>query len=343
MINSELRPLFPFAALIGQERLQQTLLLSAIDPGIGGVLIQGPRGGGKSTSARALAELLPEGCLITLPLGASEEQLIGSLDLERVLQDGRVRFRPGLLAKAHKGVLYVDEVNLLPDHLIDQMLDVAASGMNIVERDGVSHQHPTRFALIGTMNPDEGELRPQLLDRFGLALPLENCFEPAIRQQIVKSRLAFDADPLGFRQGFETEQQRLIQGIAAARSRLDALVFSDAVHERVSACCIAARVDGLRADLVILRAARALAAWQADPAIEPAHVDAVAELALWHRRHPQSERTETSPPPDAAPENDTADDATAASEEAGDWGELPPQPAPIAAVTTAAAPWKKKR
>lgn len=288
--------LFPFSALIGQPHLQQALLLAAIDPGIGGVLIEGPRGTAKSTSARALAELLPSGRFITLPLGASEEQLIGSLDIEAALQGGTVNFAPGLLAKAHDGVLYVDEVNLLPDALVDQLLDVAASGVNIVERDGISHRHPASFVLIGTMNREEGELRPQLLDRFGLTLTLRNYTDAAQRQAIVKARLAFDSDAATFRLRFEAAQQQLIAQIQQARSALPTLSFSDAVHERVSLLCIEAGVDGMRADLVMLRAARALAALQQDSTISVQHVDAVAELALAHRRNEVSQ---------SAPENNS--------------------------------------
>lgn len=316
--------LFPFSALLGQETLKRALLLAAVDPGIGGVLIEGPRGTAKSTSARAVAELLPGGHWVTLPLGASEEQLIGTLNVEAALQDGAVQFAPGLLARAHGGVLYVDEVNLLPDALVDQLLDVAASGVNRIERDAISHSHPARFTLIGTMNREEGELRPQLLDRFGLALALENCTDQALRRDIVKARLAFDADPEAFRRRYDAQQRQLAQRIVAARAALAQLSFSDAVHERVSALCIAAGVDGLRADLVMLRAARALAALSDDSEIGPEHVDAVAELALYHRRNeaaqqPPSGGTGAEPPqhqPSSGRPLDNDDD----------WGELPPEP-----------------
>lgn len=277
-------PVFPFSALLAQERLQLALLLAAIDPGLGGVLISGPRGTAKSTSARALADLLPEGAFVTLPLGASETQLIGSLDLESVLRDGSVKFSPGLLAKAHLGVLYVDEVNLLADSLVDPLLDVAASGVNLVEREGLSHRHPARFVLIGTMNPEEGDLRPQLSDRFGLAVALENCREPLLRQDIVKTRLAFDLDPDAFCQRYEKQQADLAASLVASRQRLAALTFNDSVHADVSARCIAAGVDGLRADLVMLKAARALAAFEQAEAIDVDHVRRVAELVLLHRR-----------------------------------------------------------
>jgi magnesium chelatase subunit I len=251
---------FPLSALIGQDALREALLLAAVDPTIGGVLISGPRGTAKSTSARSLADLLPDGHFVTLPLGASEDRVVGTLDLDAVLRGGEVKFSPGLLARAHNGVLYVDEVNLLADGLVDVVLDAAASAINVVERDGVSHSHAARFVLIGTMNPEEGELRPQLLDRFGLMVQLENCFDPQLRQQIVRTRMAFDLDPDAFRERHAAAQSHLAQQIRLARAALPQLSFDDDVHDAVSARCIEARVDGLRADLVMLRAARALAA-----------------------------------------------------------------------------------
>ena len=324
---------FPFSALVAQAPLQQALLLAAVDPSIGGVLVSGPRGTAKSTATRALAELLPEGKLVTLPLGASEEQLIGTLDIQSALRDGGVKFSPGLLAKAHRGVLYVDEVNLLADGLVDTLLDVAASGVNIVERDGVSHAHDARFVLIGTMNPEEGELRPQLLDRFGLMIELENCFDAAQRERIVKARLAFDLDPDAFRARHAAAQRALGDRIHAARARLAALDFDDAVHALVSALCIDAAVDGLRADLVMLRAARALAALEQADAVTVSHVERVADAVLRHRRHagmpqPDDERGGHASPdarerpgePSGAAKND-------ATPPQGDWGYLPPEPA----------------
>ncbi|MGI4862198.1 MAG: ATP-binding protein [Janthinobacterium lividum] len=277
-------PAFPFTALVAQARLQLALQLVAVDPGIGGVLISGPRGTAKSTSARALAGLLPEGRFVNVPLGASEAQLTGTLDLEAVLRDGSVRFAPGLLARAHGGVLYVDEVNLLPDNLVDPLLDVASSGVNTIEREGVSHRHAARFVLVGTMNPEEGALRPQLSDRFGLAVALENCVDPLVRQQIVKTRLAYDADAPAFCAAYAGAQRALAERLARARQGLARLGFDDAVHARVSHLCIAAGVDGMRADLVMLKAARALAVLEDAEAVRIAHVDRVAELVLWHRR-----------------------------------------------------------
>lgn len=350
-VRSAFRHPFPFCALVGQERLQQALLLAAVDPGIGGVLVTGPRGTAKSTAARALAELLPHGHFVTLPLGASEEQLTGTLDLGHALQAGQVRFAPGLLARAHEGVLYVDEVNLLPDPLVDQLLDVAASGVNVVERDGVSHHHEARFVLVGTMNPEEGEIRPQLLDRFGLALAIGNYADPAARQAIVRARLAFDADPVAFRAGFAEAQRVLAARVARARAAVAALGFDDAVHARVSELCLAAAVDGVRADLVMLRAARALAAWEAAPAVTVAHVDAVAELVLQHRRQaggtPTPPHGSTDKPADAAGGAEPAHTSGAADaadisgppDMAGGWGiSAAPPASPASGVSGTGAP-----
>jgi magnesium chelatase subunit I len=276
---------FPFVALVGQDLLQQALLLVAVDAGLGGILIAGPRGTAKSTSARALAALLAPAPFVTLPLGASEAQLIGSLDLGVALSEGTARFAPGLLAKAHGGVLYVDEVNLLPDALADALLDAAASGINVVERDGVSHRHAARFMLIGTMNEEEGELRPQLSDRFGLSVVLENYADVALREAIVRSRLAFDLDPDAFVASCASDTASLRVQIETARKQLPSLSFTDAVHRRVSEWCLAAAVDGVRADLVMLKAARAQAALDGVTAISVSHVDRVAPLVLAHRRH----------------------------------------------------------
>ncbi|WCM87081.1 ATP-binding protein [Acidovorax sp. NCPPB 3576] len=284
--------LFPFAAVAGQPQLCQALLLAAIDPQLGGVLIEGPRGTAKSTAARALAELIEGAPFVTLPLGASLEHLAGTLDLEQAMAGNAVRFAPGLLARAHGGVLYVDEINLLPDALVDALLDAAASGINVVERDGISHRHAARFVLVGTMNPEEGQLRPQLLDRLGLCVRLANVVEPSERQAIVRSRLAFDMDPEGFRARFADVQADLAQRLRMARERIahpGALPWPDAVMADVGQRCIAARVDGLRADIVMLRAARALAAWEGASAVQASHVAQVAELVLAHRRHADGE------------------------------------------------------
>ncbi|MHC1479109.1 ATP-binding protein [Frateuria aurantia] len=338
---------YPFSALVGLDALRQFLLLAAVDPGLGGVLVSGPRGTAKSTSARALAALLPEGRMISLPLGATEERLIGSLDIEAMLRDGELRFAPGLLAAAHHGVLYVDEVNLLPDGLVDALLDVAASGINTVEREGISHSHPARFVLIGTMNPEEGELRPQLLDRFGLMVELENCHEPALRQAMVRARLDFEADPAGFSAAHASADEALRQRLRGARQALAGLTFSDAVHARVSQLAIEAGVDGVRADLAMLRAARALAAWEQADAIELEHVDRVASACLRHRAGPQAPE----PRPAAMPPS-SADDAAKGRTQApgeggpaagrgGDAGYLPPEPVGITPVKPV-RPWLPK-
>jgi magnesium chelatase subunit I len=324
-MNPANRPHFPFSAVHGQPQLQLALLLAAIDPQIGGVLIEGPRGTAKSTSARALADLLPSGRFINLPLGSSEEQLVGSLDIQAALQDGRVAFKPGLLARADGGVLYVDEVNLLADALVDLLLDVCASGVNRIERDGISHQHQARITLVGTMNPEEGELRPQLLDRFGLFVRLGQQIDAATRERIVRSRLQFDRDPEGFVERQRGEQQQLAARLEQAQVRAKRLEFGDALHRQVSALCYTAGVEGVRADLVLLRAACAHAAWQQKDEIGAADVEAVAELVLAHRR-----KTPPDAPQASAQENSgggAANDPPPSSGD-GDWGELPPQPVP---------------
>lgn len=284
--NHDPAPVFPLSAIQGQPALVQALLLAAIEPQLGGVLIQGPRGTAKSTAARALADLLAPAPFVTLPLGAAIEHVTGSLDLSKALAGHEVAFAPGLIAKAHEGVLYVDEINLLPDAIVDVLLDVAASGINRIERDGISHSHAARFVLVGTMNPEEGMLRPQLLDRLGLCVQLDNAQDPQLRSSIVKARLRFDLDPQGFAQAHAAQQQEIRTRLQQARARSqDAaqLPWSDAVHEAVARQCIAAQVDGMRADLVMLRAARALAAWQGSSAITAEHVSEVAPLVLQHR------------------------------------------------------------
>lgn len=279
-------PAFPFAALQGQPALRLALLLAAIDPALGGVLIAGPRGSAKSTAARALAELLPGAAFVTLPLGASLEHLVGTLDLGEAFAGHALRFSPGLLARADGGVLYVDEVNLLDDRLVDALLDAAASGLHTVERDGISHTHAARFALVGTMNPEEGELRPQLLDRFGLCVQLEPVLDLDARREIARQRLAFDADPAAFRARHAAAQAALVERLAAARTRLAAwpLEALDGIAAEVAERCLASGAEGVRADLAMLRAARALAAWDEATEVGSDQVQRVAELVLQHRR-----------------------------------------------------------
>ncbi|MDO9436587.1 ATP-binding protein [Hydrogenophaga sp.] len=335
---------FPFTALVGYADLQRALLLAAIDPGMGGVLISGPRGTAKSTSARALAALLPQAPFVTLPLAASLEQLVGTLNLEDVLRDGAVRLAPGLVARAHGGVLYVDEVNLLPDALVDALLDVAASGVNTVERDGISRQHAARFVLVGTMNPEEGELRPQLLDRFGLSVALANPGDAAQRQAIVRARLAFDADPQALLAEHSAAQAQLIDRLAAARSALAGLPWSDAVVQHAAQLALAAGVDGIRADLVMLRAARALVALEGRDTVGVHDVDAVAELALAHRRSEHASPPQAPAQSPAQTPRNGQGSGTASNEAApdGDWGALPPQPQGMERVKNTGA-WPPKK
>jgi magnesium chelatase subunit D len=290
---------FPWSAVLGQERLKLALLLCAIDPGIGGVLVRGPRGVAKTTLARAFSELLP-GQFVELPLGATEERVTGTLDLGKVLQRGQVEFAPGLLARAHQGVLYVDEVNLLPDPLVDLLLDAAATGSNVVERDGVSHAHPARFVLVGTMNPEEGELRAQFVDRFGLSVSADSALSPPERAQIVLRRLEFESAPERFLARFAAEQQALRERCARARHSAAGLGFAGPGLDRVAEICHAARVEGVRADLAMLRAARAHAVWHGRETIELEDVTAVAELALAHRRREAPQPPPGQPPPRSA-------------------------------------------
>lgn len=312
-------PHYPFTAVVGMAELRLALLLNAVSPTVGGVLVRGEKGTAKSTAVRALAALLPEvavipGCrfscdpaapdadcpdgpheagrgdgvraarMVELPVGASEDRLAGALDIERALAEGRKTFEPGLLAEAHRGVLYVDEVNLLHDHLVDLLLDAAAMGANYVEREGVSVRHAARFLLVGTMNPEEGELRPQLLDRFGLTVQVAASREPDERTEVVRRRLAYDADPAGFAARWAAEEDALRARIAAARALLPAVVLGDAALRQITATCAAFEVDGMRADIVMARAATALAAWAGRTEVAAEDVRQAALLALPHRR-----------------------------------------------------------
>ncbi|MFC9789881.1 magnesium chelatase subunit D family protein [Rhodococcus sp. NPDC127528] len=293
MTQTRPEPGFPFSAIVGQDQLRLALTLCAVHPGIGGVLVRGEKGTAKSTVVRALAALLPpvsgdDGTrparLVELPVGATEDRVVGSLDLEKVLRDGERAFQPGLLAAAHDGVLYVDEVNLLHDHLVDVLLDAAAMGRVHIERDGVSHSHPARFVLVGTMNPEEGELRPQLLDRFGLAVDVAASREVDTRMQVVRRRLDFESDPAAFAARYADQDLALAQRIAAARQALAGVELSDTELRRIAALCASFDVDGMRADLVLARTATAHAAWRGATAVTEEDVRVAAELTLPHRR-----------------------------------------------------------
>lgn len=330
-------PHFPLSAVVGADDLKLALCLTAIDPKIGGVLIEGPRGMAKSTLARGLADLLASGQFVTLPLGATEERLIGTLDLDAALGQGKAQFSPGVLAKADGGVLYVDEVNLLADHLVDLLLDVAASGTNVVERDGISHRHPARFVLIGTMNPEEGELRPQLLDRFGLNVAMIGQPPPAERAAIIRRRLQFDADPHAFCAQWAPAQIALAERCQLARERLQGIELDDQSLAVITERCFASGVDGMRADLVWLRAARAHAAWRGALAISEDDIEAVAEFALRHRRR---ERSGPSPTPEQ-PQSPPPATGTSQASGQGQWGEMPAQPQHMGARREVPS-WPKK-
>ncbi|HWI75296.1 MAG TPA: ATP-binding protein, partial [Baekduia sp.] len=353
---------FPLTAIVGQEDLVTALLLCAVDPALGGVLVRGERGTAKTTAVRALAALLPEqqvaaGCaygvapgepcpcddqhdgialrdapMVELPLGATIERVVGALDVRRALQEGAAVFEPGLLAAAHRGVLYADEVNLLPDAAVDVLLDVAASGVNVVERDGHGVQHAARFLLVGTMNPEEGELRPQLLDRFGLGVEVHAPADAALRTEVVRRRLRFDADPAAFAEGYAGGEHALASRLARARDALPSVALPDRQLVRITALCARLHVDGLRADLACTRAALALAALDGAEQVEDHHVERAAMLALTHRLRrdplgpppsPQTvgdalaeqdgEEPEPDPPGDGGPRGDSTPEIAAAA------------------------------
>ena len=314
---------YPFSALIGHDRLRLALVLCAVRPDIGGVLIRGEKGTAKSTAVRALAAVLAhvdeDARLVELPIGATEDRVVGSLDLQKVLREGEHAFSPGLLARAHGGVLYVDEVNLLHDHLVDVLLDAAAMGRVHIERDGVSHSHDARFVLIGTMNPEEGELRPQLLDRFGLTVDVAASRDVDIRVEVIRSRLAYEADPEGFAAGYAAADVELARRIATARAALADVALGDNELRRIAALCAAFDVDGMRADLVLARTAVAHAAWRGSTVVEEEDIRVAAELALPHRR-----RRDPFDDPGLDPER--LDDALSQTADAPDEPDPEPEP-----------------
>jgi len=316
------RPVFPFTAIVGQEEMKLALILNVIDPKIGGVMIMGDRGTGKSTTVRALVDLLPEIqvvaddpfnsdpqdpelmsqevrerlqrkenlpvttkkiSMVDLPLGATEDRVCGTIDIEKALTEGVKAFEPGLLAKANRGILYVDEVNLLDDHLVDVLLDSAASGWNTVEREGISISHPARFILVGSGNPEEGELRPQLLDRFGMHAQIGTVKDPSLRVQIVEQRASFDASPLEFRQTYQDSQTQLGNQIVEARKLLPQVQLDYEYRVKISQICSELDVDGLRGDLVTNRASKAIAAFEGRTEVTPEDMFRVIPLCLRHR------------------------------------------------------------
>jgi magnesium chelatase subunit I len=316
------RVVFPFTAIVGQEEMKLALLLNVIDPKIGGVMIMGDRGTGKSTAIRALADLLPEievvandpfnshpsdpdlmsdqvrqqleeqvplpvarkkVTMVDLPLGATEDRVCGTIDIEKALSEGVKAFEPGLLAKANRGILYVDEVNLLDDHLVDVLLDSAASGWNTVEREGISIRHPARFVLVGSGNPEEGELRPQLLDRFGMHAEIHTVKEPALRVEIVEQRAAFDGNPPSFCDTYQAQQEALQQKLIQAQELLPQVTLDYDLRVKISEVCSELNVDGLRGDIVTNRAAKALAAFEGRTEVTVEDIRRVIVLCLRHR------------------------------------------------------------
>jgi len=314
--------IFPFSAIVGQERMKLALILNAINPGIGGVLIRGEKGTAKSTAARSLAALLPElevvtGCpyscdpaspfaecsfcngnetkhsvhrqvrLVELPVSATEEAVVGTLDIESAIRDGQKRFEPGLLASAHRGILYIDEVNLLNDHVVDVLLDSAAMGRNFVEREGISFSHPAQFLLIGTMNPEEGDLRPQFIDRFGLAVEIDHISDPERRVEVVRRRIAYESDPAAFGPLWQEPEMDERTKVASAKDLLASVVVDDSMMMFIARLCAEHEVDGLRADIVIYKASQTLAAYRGRTSVTFDDVLEVAEMALLHRMRRQ--------------------------------------------------------
>lgn len=316
------RYIYPFTALVGQEEMKLALILNAINPKLAGVLIRGEKGTAKSTAVRALAALLPDnqivakcpfGCdpddlttmcsscrehlqgnkelnrkkrkmrVVELPVSATEDRVVGTLDMEEAIKKGEKRFEPGVLAEANRGILYVDEVNLLDDHIVDVLLDSAAMGVNTVEREGVSFTHPANFMLVGTMNPEEGELRPQLLDRFGLCVQIQGILDPDKRVDVIRRRVAFEDDPAGFCAEWEAEQEKLRQQIIAAKKVLPRVQVPDRMLYLIAEIAVEMGVDGHRADLIMMKAAKTMAALQGREEVCEEDIRATADLALMHR------------------------------------------------------------
>jgi len=320
--SASLRPAFPFTAFVDQEQLKLALILNAINPRIGGVLIRGAKGTGKSTAVRALVDLLPEidavrdcsfGCnpfdftnmcercrsrveggeelaverrkmkVVDLPIGATDDRVVGTLDIEKAIKEGAKALEPGILAEANQNVLYVDEINLLPDHIADIILDAAASGWNVIEREGISVQHPSRFIFVGTMNPEEGELRPQLLDRMALHTEVTTILDKDLRVEVMKTNIEFEEDPVGFRQRFQEKQKEMLDRVLRAKQILHHVAIPDSLLEAIARMCISLQVDGHRPDIVIVKTAKTLAAYNGREEVSPEDVFTSSLLALSHR------------------------------------------------------------
>lgn len=315
-------PIFPFSAIVGQDNMKLSIILNVIEPGIGGVLIRGEKGTAKSTAVRALAALLPPieivaGCpfncnpnnilemcdtckekasikgklniekvpfkIVNVPLGITEDRLLGTINIEKILKDGKKHFEPGLLAQANRGILYIDEVNLLEDHLVDELLDVAAMGVNIVEREGISFSHPSKFILVGTMNPEEGNLRPQLLDRFGFCVDVETVKDCHIRKEIIKRRINFEKSPVTFINKWQKKDKDISKQILKARKIIKKIKEEEWHYEIISKMCIMADVSGHRADTIMLKAVKAYAAWNGRNYIKPSDFSQVSHFVFTHR------------------------------------------------------------
>ncbi len=316
------KSVFPFTAIVGQEKMKKALILNAVNPNLGGVLIRGEKGTAKSTAARALANLLPvidvvkdcpfncsaekvnEMChscfaryeageklpaverkvrVVELPLGATEDRVIGSIDMEKAIKKGEKHFDPGILADVNRGILYVDEINLLDDHIVDVMLDAAAMGVNYIEREGVSFHHPARFILVGTMNPEEGELRPQLLDRFGMCIEVEGISDPAQRVQVMQRYMAYEKDHHEFEHKWDEEERKIAETITAAEKLLPDVKYNDSILDIIADVAITMAVDGHRADIFILKVSCTIAAYHGRTEVTPEDVQEAAELVLNHR------------------------------------------------------------